>query len=105
LDRKKQNKIIIDNFELFNKSDSSSYSDNTIEKQLNYIFEPINKNKKEYKLSKLGSCKCTKTGCSKYSCNCLKNGLNCDFLCSCVNCRNSKNSNSSFLNKKILRNE
>lgn len=33
-------------------------------------------------------CKCKKIGCSKYSCNCLKQGLKCGKFCRCVGCVN-----------------
>lgn len=34
------------------------------------------------------SCKCKKVGCSKYLCNCLRNGLKCSKSCNCNNCNN-----------------
>lgn len=36
----------------------------------------------------VANCKCKKIGCSKYSCNCLKQGLKCGKYCKCVGCVN-----------------
>jgi len=60
-----------------------------IEDKLDYILNPENNIKREYtKIKKSNSCRCAKTGCSKFSCNCLRNGLKCDILCKCKNCNN-----------------
>ena len=69
-----------------------------IDDKLNYIFESDIK-----KIKVSNSCKCSKTNCSKYYCNCLRNGFKCDFLCSCNNCANAPDMNIKFLNKKISR--
>ncbi len=72
-------------------SDDKDYLDVEVDDMLEYIFDPSNNLKKEYEKNKTSnSCKCKKTGCSKYSCSCLRNGNKCDFLCSCKTCGNKK---------------
>lgn len=82
-------------------------SDKELEEKLNYILDPTNNIKKEQRKAKTtNSCKCAKTGCNKFSCNCLRNNLKCDFLCSCKNCQNRQEitKGNEFLSKKTLRN-
>ena len=110
-------KLIIDDYRLIEKEKqiegnllSEEYYDRDLEDQLNYILDPDNNIKKEHeKRKKTNSCKCTKTACSKFSCNCLRNGIKCDFLCRCKNCENinkfdeNTQSNSDLLKKKTER--
>jgi hypothetical protein len=97
----------LDNFKNlpeFLLEEKEEYSDREIEEQLNYILDPANNIKKEYQKSKLGnSCKCAKTGCMKFSCNCLRNNVGCDFLCSCRNCENRDTQKNNLLKKKTSR--
>ena len=90
----------------FSLEEKEVYNDRDIEEQLSYILDPVNNIKKEYQKAKMtNSCKCAKTGCSKYSCNCLRNRVACDFLCSCKNCENKENTKPVLLKKKSLRGE
>jgi hypothetical protein len=68
-----------------------------IDEKLNYIFD------KEKTVKVTNSCRCNKTACSKYYCNCLRSGFKCDFLCSCTNCSNNA-SEIKFLGKKVGKN-
>ena len=87
-------KVIIKDLKLLNENDDKSrdgYSDREINEQLGYIFDPKSNIKRENeKNKKNNSCKCSRTRCSKFSCNCLRNGVSCDFLCGCKDCDNSK---------------
>ncbi len=88
----------------FSIEEKEDYSDREIEEQLNYILDPANNIKKEYQKTKLtNSCKCAKTGCMKFSCNCLRNNVGCDFLCSCKNCGNRNTDKKILLKKKTSR--
>jgi hypothetical protein len=72
----------------------------TLEDKLNYIFDKEKNVKNELrKVKPTNSCKCGKTNCSKYYCNCLRNGIKCDILCTCTNCSNV-NGDIILLNKK-----
>jgi hypothetical protein len=70
--------------------------DYDIDEKLNYIFE------KERPVKVSNICRCNKTACSKYYCNCLRNGAKCKFSCSCTNCLNN-GSEKKFLNKKVFK--
>lgn len=110
LDEKKSkmklNKLVINNYQVINPRKSEqclldesleNYSDTEINNQLDYIFESKNNLKREYeKNKKNNSCKCASTRCSKFSCNCLRNGVSCDFLCGCKNCDNTKGKGLKF---------
>jgi hypothetical protein len=66
------------------------HKEEDINTQLDYIFGETNNLKKEREKNKtFNSCKCAKTNCSKYSCNCLRLGVSCDFLCKCKDCFNT----------------
>jgi hypothetical protein len=74
----------------------------SLEDKLNYIFDKEKNVKTELKKLKFSnSCRCGRTNCTKYYCNCLRNGIKCDILCSCKNCNNK--TGLMFLNKKIKR--
>jgi hypothetical protein len=99
---KKKNIIFIKDEE---NKDNETYSNIDVNEMLDYIFDPGNNVKKEYeKVKKSNSCKCKKTNCTKYSCNCLRNGNKCDLLCSCKNCQNKDEiSMADLICKKIKR--
>jgi hypothetical protein len=80
-------------------------SEYDINRKLDYIFNPESDFKKEYsKIKKSNSCKCSKTNCMKFSCNCLRNGIKCDILCGCKNCDNKqKETISDLLSRKTMR--
>ena len=40
-------------------------------------------------------CNCTKSNCMKKYCECYKQGLNCNSLCRCIECKNKNNKNNS----------
>lgn len=90
---------------MFIKEKDETFSDLDVDDMLDYILDPCNNIKKEYqKVKKNSSCKCQKTSCSKYSCNCLRNGNRCDLLCSCKNCENkSEISMTELICKKVKR--
>jgi hypothetical protein len=101
----KKKKIIFMKDEKKKNNDDETYSCIDVNEMLDYIFDPGNNLKKEYeKVKKSNSCKCKKTSCSKYSCNCLRNGNKCDLLCSCKNCENKEEiSMADLISKKIKR--
>jgi len=103
----KKKKIIFIKDEKNKDNDDENYSYIDVDEMLDYIFDPGNNLKKEYeKVKKGNSCKCKKTSCSKYSCNCLRNGNKCDLLCSCKNCENKEEiSMSDLISKKVKRKE
>lgn len=84
--------------EKMKKENFKNELESDLNEKLNYIFDPETNVKKGYaKEKKSNSCKCAKSNCTKFLCSCLRNGLKCDFLCSCKNCENKQTVNLTDL--------
>ena len=49
---------------------------------------PNKEDKRKDIISDCSVCKCKKSGCGKYTCNCLKKGKKCGIHCKCLDCTN-----------------
>ena len=73
----------------------------SLEKNLNYSKTDVSNSKNQRVI-----CNCTKSNCMKKYCECYKQGLNCNSLCRCIECKN-KNYNydsNNFYNYALKNN-
>ena len=82
----------------FYKNDNNNYEQNieNIE-NINYTNVQINNNNKNQRVI----CNCTKSNCMKKYCECFKQGLVCNSLCRCRECKNDIIKDKNALNNNI----
>ena len=77
-----------------NKVDNNQSKDG----KLNYLKEELISPKKQRII-----CNCTKSNCMKKYCECYKQGMNCNGLCRCLECKNKNyNSNINYQNNNYI---
>ena len=74
------------------KNYNNSIKQENIEKTNYSKTEILNPNQKQQRVI----CNCTKSNCMKKYCECYKQGLNCNSLCRCIECRNKNYNNNSY---------
>ena len=84
-----------------NPNNNQLLKQESLEKNLNYSKTDVSNSKNQRVI-----CNCTKSNCMKKYCECYKQGLNCNSLCRCIECKNKNYNydNNNFYNYALKNN-